>query len=127
MGINEDPTKGLDGVAARDKCFTASNRNGLMAEISGSDVVVYDPDAPCPNGGSFIHFAGREFVPMTAGAGPFVHTYHAGIFPAPMGMVAISNTGKCAMEFNRSKPGKDEITWQIAASYRGGSCEKPME
>ena len=58
-----------------------------MAFVSGSEVdpiVVWDPDAPCPNGGSYIHYAANgsveNFAPMTAGAGPLVHTYKAAVF-----------------------------------------------
>mmetsp|Transcript_107240 Transcript_107240/g.169334 ORF Transcript_107240/g.169334 Transcript_107240/m.169334 type:complete len:146 (+) Transcript_107240:62-499(+) len=120
--IEKDPTSGEPPVDAVGKCFNALNRDGFNAFVTGSDVVVYDPDAPCPGGGSFIHYAGREFVPMTAGAGPTVHTYHAGHFKPKFGIVAAQSVGKCSDIFNLDSPGENEITWKVAAGYRGGSC-----
>eukprot|EP00928_Gymnodinium_smaydae_P050789 TRINITY_DN34350_c0_g1_i1.p1 TRINITY_DN34350_c0_g1~~TRINITY_DN34350_c0_g1_i1.p1 ORF type:complete len:139 (-),score=8.00 TRINITY_DN34350_c0_g1_i1:144-560(-) len=111
----------IDGEDASGNCFTTTG-DGLTARVSGTNVVVYDPDAPCPGGGSYIHYAGREFAPMTAGEGPLVHTYHAGIFPPDMGIVAVRHTGQCSEVFNRNSPGQQEVTWQVAAKHRGGAC-----
>merc|ERR1719240_1076571 len=107
----------IDKVVAAGKCFETEGSEGITAAVSGTNVVVYDPDAPCPGGGSYIHYAGRGFKPMTAGAGPTVHTYHAGIFPKEMGMIAMQRSGKCAEEFTRGS-GEDEVTWKVAAAYR---------
>lgn len=112
----------IDGVDVAGKCFNSETSTGIVADVTGDNVVVYDPDAPCPGGGSYIHYAGRNFMPMTAGAGPLVHTYHAGTFPVEKVRIAQEKIGKCAEEFNTYSPGESEVTWTVAAGFRGGHC-----
>eukprot|EP00401_Gymnodinium_catenatum_P081302 CAMPEP_0117460932 /NCGR_PEP_ID=MMETSP0784-20121206/2262_1 /TAXON_ID=39447 /ORGANISM="" /LENGTH=129 /DNA_ID=CAMNT_0005254619 /DNA_START=33 /DNA_END=422 /DNA_ORIENTATION=- len=111
----------IDLEDAAGKCFEAKTPDGVIAEVSGTNVVVYDPDAPC-EGGSYIHYAGKEFKPMSAGVGPLVHTYRAGVFGPTLGIVAAQHVGECAAGFLADSSRGGEITWQVAAAYRGGRC-----
>lgn len=86
------------------------------------NVVVWDTQAPCGGDGAYIHFAGdaESAAAMTAGAGPSVHTYTAGVFeslPIPQG-----TTGCHASFATQQSPSVAvcQKTWQIARY--GASC-----
>ncbi|CAJ1397504.1 unnamed protein product [Effrenium voratum] len=97
------------------KCFE-SGQGGLTAQQG--QLVVWDPDAPCPQGQSYIHAApGSSFAPMTAGAGAKEHTYHAAeVKDAPS---YAAQVGKCHAT---PTPVGKELTWQVADALRGGKC-----
>eukprot|EP00808_Paulinella_micropora_P028215 g79056.t1 len=63
---------------------TQLNAGYFQAPVSVAEeenLVVWDPDAPCGNGRSYIHNAGAHSAPMTAGRGPLVHKYMAAYTP----------------------------------------------
>jgi len=101
----------------KDQCFE-TDPGGLTAQIGTASVVVWDPDAPCGEGKSFIHAVGRsKFEPMTAAAGPLKHGYHAATF-SDTGEYK-DQVGQC---FTTPAGGKDEIAWEVASLSRGGKC-----
>eukprot|EP00930_Biecheleria_cincta_P036863 TRINITY_DN25268_c0_g1_i1.p1 TRINITY_DN25268_c0_g1~~TRINITY_DN25268_c0_g1_i1.p1 ORF type:complete len:172 (-),score=13.56 TRINITY_DN25268_c0_g1_i1:257-772(-) len=112
----------INGMPAQAVCWVAQSAEGLVATLSGAEgVVVYDPDAPCGNGGAFIHYAGSgDFVPMAADAGKLVHRYIAGAFGPDIVEHAKFALGTCAADF----PGQGVIplestSWKVSAKYRG--------
>lgn len=92
--------------------------------MSGSEadaIVIWDKDAPCPNGGSYIHYAANGNVenvePMTAGAGAVVHTYRAAIFKK--GLPLPAGTTSCnAFDTLEQPVAMDDLaclqSWQVA-------------
>ena len=88
-----------DAVVDTMHCFE-SPPGGLMATVTGHQpegVVIWDADAPCEQQEeqddlsvtssrttmAYIHYAGvGDVIPMTAGAGPVLHTYRAAFFDA---------------------------------------------
>lgn len=107
-------------VNLRDQCFE-TEENGKIAQIGTSIVIVWDPDAPCGAGKSYIHGAGMgDFAPMTAGAGPLKHTYYAATFEDTKVVEEYKKlVGSCAAT---PTGGADPLSWQVANRPRGGSC-----
>jgi hypothetical protein len=107
----------LDVDSMEGQCFETSN--GIVASVTGWDnAIVWDPDAPtCGLEQSFIHFAGREFVHMTARLGALKHVYHVATFSNNSGYA--DKVGGCAAT---PRGGSHEVTWSVANTARGGSC-----
>lgn len=98
---------------------TSQAEGGKGATVEAKKIVVWDADAPCGDGLSYIHYAptAGAFMPMTAGAGPGVHTYRAAAIESYNDYGAL--TGRCAPT---PVGGTGEISWQVANLDRGGSC-----
>lgn len=94
---------------------------GKIATVSTDTVIVWDPDAPCGEGMSFIHAAGRgNFAPMTAAAGPTTHTYYAATFEFPLVKDYKEKVGQC---FTTPTQYENAISWEVASIERGGRCK----
>jgi hypothetical protein len=97
---------GLEG------CFDAP----VTATGVPADVVVFDPDAPCGAGNSWIHNTNGRASPMIAGAGASTHTYQA-LSCEPTDVEAYGlQVGRC---FATPACGTVVRTWQVS---RDGSC-----
>jgi hypothetical protein len=107
----------IDVDSMEGQCFETSD--GMFASVNGREnAIVWDPDVPsCGPEGSFIHFAGDEFIHMTAGKGALKHVYHVATFSNNSGYV--DKVGGCAAT---PSGGSREVTWFVANTARGGSC-----
>eukprot|EP00434_Breviolum_minutum_P024497 symbB.v1.2.021636.t1/scaffold1882.1/size97200/5 len=98
------------------KCFE-SDGSGFTCD-AGPGTVVWDPDAPCGDGKSYIHAAPNAgSAPMTAGAGKTVHTYISATVENPETFASV--VGSCAKSPVAIGP---KTTWEVADKSRGGHC-----
>jgi len=106
---------------AKDGCYETDGE-GFTVSIGVKEVIVWDEDAPCAEGQSFIHAVGKSaWSPMTAEAGKKTkHTYVAGtVDDKDLLSQYKDQVGKC---FKTPLAATDPITWQIANTKRGGTC-----
>lgn len=106
-------------IFLKGSCWETDNVGLKAMPLPG--VIIYDKMAPCGEGEAFIHAAGQsDFAPMTAGGGPTKHKYSAVTFEdTDMVQQYKASIGKCAKV---PKGGKDAITWEVANTERGGTC-----
>lgn len=109
-----------------NECFEARTEYGVIGQVAGSEVdaiVVWDTEAPCGSDGSYVHYAADGLVdvfePMTAGAGPLVHTYVAAMFPNKILPLPENTTG--CYSFDSSLASRKCIKQWDVARY-GSHC-----
>jgi hypothetical protein len=98
------------------KCWTAP----MTAAGVGESFIVWDPDAPCGAGQSWIHNVGTEpGSPMTAGAGALVHRYVSGRFDTTTVAEYSGTAGSCQPI---PRGGSDLASWHVARAGHTEAC-----